>query len=508
MAMLSYGAIEGKIVHTRLNHREFVRTRDGQDVVFTKFTYDVDFVFNPQATSYKRVGIFGVTAPAAIAGETAWATEEAIRQYLSQPQRRLVYRRGVAGVPDSAVQVISPRDGYECDAKGGPFPEVLNIVQNLGDRTFIVSFRVTTYITEPRLSGGKKNMPVLLSHRWKRYVETDEHSMATVITEGEAIFNLGELIKRDTVPDQYRAELFHPLPVSMDRMPVTVVPHENGAGLHYRIVDKEAWVAISARLNRITRIEANQKTIVTNESPWSTILPAIPNAVFSGAMSGARGGIVGAGANILANVAGVALSGIVHSLPTATLICTAQVWGRKDANREALQRYALAICFGRIAGQTNFAKASTFIDIQHDLVRNYVQVTLTHTFRGATLDSLTTQIRDSGVRLSVPAIAGGIPGGPGAQGFEIAPAVAVATFSGQTTSFAGAGGNGAIAELIGLPGSRNASDQIVPPNQSGTRGTWLGRLFAQGLQTAGRLPTQPGALNVGNYDGEELAETL
>lgn len=488
MAYITYGVVPLEIVLTRGITREVLMSRDGMDYYCTRFVFDVDCVYNPSAMAYRRTT---AGSPVRDPGADAFATDVALRHYLSQPRRLLIYQRGTAG---GTVLLRQPEVGRDCDVKGGPFVKVLSVTQNLADRTFIVSIQFETFVHECPAS----QRPVLLLHRWKRFVHTDEHHLTTVYTEGEATFNLAELVRLGTIPDQYRHWLFPPLPVTMRRVRHEVIPTSDGASVNYRTLDTESMFSWDPAA-RATRVEATQRVWMVRPSFLSNLQQALPGALVSVGQSAAQGlafgpfpGVLGSGAGAAAGAisgaigaAGSIIGTAIASMPTINAMCTARVWGNRDSRRKRLQELAVAICLGRI-GPADPSMATTF-SIMHDVTGKFVEVSLHHVYAVT-----------PGHVPSNPLLSLGLPLAQAAAGDPNVLMTVVENFPpslSDDTSLAG-------KQLL-FQGQRTVGTS--PPFQGGTRGTWVGRLVAQGLQSACSNPTTP---THRNYVGSELSVDL
>ncbi len=125
---------------------------------------------------------------------------------------------------------------YTVDAKNGPFPQVCEVTRIHGTKTWMVHFKVVTYVNE--CQNPRERNP-LVAHRWTRYEDVDQDYFSVVTTQGVAAFRVDELIRLGKYPDQYRQDLFHAIPKNFKRESVFVEPSSDGCSVTYRIVDRQ-----------------------------------------------------------------------------------------------------------------------------------------------------------------------------------------------------------------------------------------------------------------------------
>ncbi len=209
---LTYNEIELEIVHTHRITREDVY--ENGDYIGVKHTFDVTGVYNPRAMAFLQAvpGAGGPSRPNPTAGTVPPTTDIAIRDWLSQPRRTLVYTNGAtemlrspaplpAGIllgDDSAVNIPGKAPNPTtpiCDVTGGPFPlKPAEILHLWGEKTFIIRFAVSTVINESYRNTTKPC--TLLSNRWEASTEYDDCAFETRIYRGRALFRLDLLTSR------------------------------------------------------------------------------------------------------------------------------------------------------------------------------------------------------------------------------------------------------------------------------------------------------------------------
>ncbi len=511
MANLGYRGIDLSIVHTRSVAREAIYTDDGTTLLWQKWTIDVDTVYNPAATSFDPslgiVGNFGV----GVQGQFPPQTDSAIRQTLLQPQGLLRFTD-----EDGRVILRSPFAGYTVDAKNGPQPQVCEVTQISGTKTWRVHFKIVTYVNEcpkvpgPYRAGGAPVDPPpgrnpLLSHRWKRYMDSDEDHFATLVTVGRCIFRADELVRLGQFPDQFRQQLFHAIPQNFRRHHIQVAPSEDGTMVDYQVTDVETAMNFNdPDTPNATRIEAFQ-----------TASYAEPNVLgeIGHAFGGTASAIIGA-ASIdpvasLAKAAAASLSGginlMARLLPQYSVHVICRVWGNRNSRRPDLLNTALGVCIARMGNNPfQVVGRSSETIITQEITGKFVEVQMTVKWGPERLAALALEAVVNNPVLQAAA---------GVLGFGNLDPAGVATsnpvgiggilsFFPQTDDLAGvrtvAGVQVAAPKLV-VVGDPTVAN-YPPPNSGGTRGTWVGQLVAQALALPCTIPPRPpiaGPIGVG-----------
>jgi hypothetical protein len=346
MARIIYDGIELQIVHTNEISRESVYSEDGIDYLYTKWIIDVICQFNPGATSYNQPGISGgnlnTLRPTPQFGNTPAWTDISIRHVLSQPRKALmvisgnlfVLRSPATGLTTGSIPILP-------DAAQGPFPRVFDVKQLHGDRTWAVHFRVETAVNEcPQNSDVTESQAatqrVILSHRWKKYLTTDDDYLATVVTEGTAVFRSDVLADLGTFPDNYRLQLFAQVPPNFQRGPIHVIPESDGVTFHYQTTDTEKAFNTGTGCPA-TRIEAYQTSgFVDNQS----LARRIANYALSEGTEFMGAGLEGPFGLSISRTAvlgiGRALIGLYLGIPVLNYHVECRAWGNRNQDRNNL----------------------------------------------------------------------------------------------------------------------------------------------------------------------------
>src|SRR5271166_3220238 len=110
MSQFIYNNIEFKLVKTNSVERIARHSDDKSQYMWTDFIIDLQFIYNPAATSY---------LPGAVQsyGQLPMVTDTSIRFYLLQPRQPLLYEEG--GIVILSIQSNLPNGGA-IDCENGP----------------------------------------------------------------------------------------------------------------------------------------------------------------------------------------------------------------------------------------------------------------------------------------------------------------------------------------------------------------------------------------------------
>jgi hypothetical protein len=192
-------------------------------------------------------------------------TEKLIRTKLTQPRGQLIVFSGT-GKPDE-ILLHSPGWNKRCDAKNGPIPLYCNIIQSHGDaNTFVVEWACETYVNEQDRSSNRGFNTIkdpLLSNRFSMTHAVGEDSFMLVGVEGTAIFDVGILQDRGINPDNYRPQLFLPVPKGFVRGNIQVAAIPGMEGVRYSFVDRQMPINFAAGpYARASKIEAHHRQYI------------------------------------------------------------------------------------------------------------------------------------------------------------------------------------------------------------------------------------------------------
>lgn len=445
---------------------------DGSTYECTKFILDIDCALNPSYESY-RGGAVGAATPVFQVGLTPGQTEKALRAYFAQHRRQLtIDYHGRAG------WLISPLTGYTVDARNGPQIDVETVVETWGIRTAIVRFRVITWLVE---IVSKATMPVLLSHRWTQAMDTNEDYYSTITTDGDATFRVDELLRLGTYPDQYRHDLFHPIPNNHTRT-ISVTAKSDGTGVFYRLVDTEK--AFNLTGTQATRIEAYQTVSFGRPSIVGAALSVTSGVIHGAAQAGQAGG---AFAGPLVALGGAALHGAIalqRAMPKFSLSVLVKVWGHRNSTRASLMSYALGIANKRI--QKNNAGRTYESLLTHVLNEKHVELSITQSWGpiGAVAAKIIRAAQAAGGNLVADVL--GLPGGFVAAAMDPITADGMLNlFLPETDDRAQPGG---FTQIVGAGNVPPVGGTQVPRR---SRGSSLEAIVAQALSSAESTPPAP-----------------
>lgn len=360
---LTYNGIEFKILKTNVVRRDQVMSDDGLTYLYTRWFIDVYAVINRKAMS----------SPA---DSDPVTTDTDIRDKLRTPRRDLLLIQESGDSRQAGADtgtLINFKSGAQtCDVKGGPFPKLFNIDRVNGVSTFIVRWGCEYFSTQC------DKPQVMLSHRWKAFDNVDENHFPTRTIQGQAVFNLQKLFgaldaqggSEPLFADQFRRQLFHPVPAGYARTKISVTPGSDNATLNYTTVD--TYQPIRWPKLAYTKVHAQHTSncyqVSRGEEKFSFAFGEIVPAVLTGGTL-----------SILKTlfVGGAKLTG--RLLPQLTETVNVEVWGDARTSRRAL----LAMAFGIALGQLNFylSRLPMTPSFAHDVTRSltgkYVKVRTT-----------------------------------------------------------------------------------------------------------------------------------
>ncbi len=303
--------------------------------------------------------------PAQARGSMASTTDRAIRHYLMQPRKRLVYAIGPSPL------LVSPglnADGTAAqrDVYNGPMPLACDVVCVSGTKSFQVDYAIETYVNEALLYRNPNS--VILSHRWKRSEDIDQDMYSTITTEGAAVFRTDRLAFLGRSADDFRIALFHPVAPGFARRAWRIEVTEDGSQLRYVLMDKKMHLRVAAP--GVTRIEAFATAEIVGTKPMAQI---------AAAMGGLSKGV---------NV-GSAMSMIGSFIPMLNIQITVRVWGNDRTERKQLEAVAIKFIQTRLGrmmvdlkgdeigdAATRRALAGSTMSVTHDLNGTFVEVVL------------------------------------------------------------------------------------------------------------------------------------
>lgn len=199
------------------------------------------------------------------AGSDGWAgpidTDRELELRLRAPRKKLlVWAFDKSGQP--LVWIESPRRNAPSDVKAGPVVLNCSVKAAPNGNSFFVSFDVRTWLS-PAEDGSDRP---ILSHRWQMTHTEDEDHYLTREIRGVAVFDLGNIREAHILPDDFRKQLFHPIPQGFRRTlgPITLSP--DGGTLEYSYADTDQRVVFDAWNTGATQMKIQE--YVQYNNPW------------------------------------------------------------------------------------------------------------------------------------------------------------------------------------------------------------------------------------------------
>ena len=232
MAEFAYNGIVMELVKTRMIGREPIRSPDGTDIMYVKHTFDIDAVYNPEATSYG----FGEDGEAVQQpGFLPVTTDAAIRQQLMSPRQQLIY------AVNDTILLESPYPGSTTDAWVGPMPISCNVREIIGTKTFLISYRIETWVNECQSADSSSRDPIV-SSRYQVNHSVDRQRLTTITSTGVTVFRMDGLESAAQGADHYRNKCLPPKPDGFQRQAIDIKVTPDGSKLLWQVVNKEMIV--------------------------------------------------------------------------------------------------------------------------------------------------------------------------------------------------------------------------------------------------------------------------
>src|ERR1043165_8351800 len=363
MELLHYNGIDLRVVSTNYVDRTNVRTEDGVDPLYTKWTIDAIVHINPAGVDIQGVNIVErgtsyIAAPplpnnlpdaGEVPGSMPGVTDNAIRAILMQPRKRLIVVAGGATILD--VPRRKPGQGplserYLTDAKNGPFCDCLAIKQIIGSTHFVAHVRFTAHDIE--YPGTDQN--IVLSNRWTCAEDLDELNYPVREFYGEAILRTDIMHERDLVArgnsqpgqgapnfnaDSLRSFFFFAIPKNYQRENVKVELSSDGSKLTWSFRDVGKCYNLGGN-STIRKIEAFQDS----EIILGTAARAVGQTIQQVGLDVAKNwwnpfSLLSSGLS----APGQMLENGLNNLPKYQVRVSVAVWGDRDAKRQELIRF-------------------------------------------------------------------------------------------------------------------------------------------------------------------------
>lgn len=459
MEFIKYNSVEMEIVHFLEFQQTPVYSEDGADYLFTHFRIGVRAVWNPEATGGTMAETNNYVAAKAL---------ENLRHRLMQPRCALLVQvpisgscHSTSGVTDEGnVLLRSPlKDpsgvAYSCDCNNGPKVLGVHINSIVGEKSAIVDFWVETWINECPV------LKPLLSNRWTMTSDVDEFAYTTRTTSGISVFRTDGMTKEGLYPDDFRANLFPPVPWGFRRERVRVEATSDGTHLRWLTIDVEQPHMVKA--NGIVKFDG---MIRARKGVGTANLSNVMNGARSGGSTfGRAGAFVGAAVGMLQTA--------YSAYPPLTYSLNLRAWGNRFTTRASLVNFLVraAATFKMGPGDDAIVTAIAFYFIDIDIAV-----------------SVGSKYAELNANLRMPSeVAGFIYGTPvgGLAADKLPPQIHQ------------------IPENVGtLVVVDSATSQRLPAD-SGTRGYYLASMVAQRLRSSECL--DPKKLDDGSLDGPSVS---
>ena len=269
LEVITYNSVPLHIIATKEISRHHVLSEDKTTYLWTEWIFDVVTQLNQATIGFLLNRIVPPSNPLAPPGPSVTNNpaiiDPFIRQILTMPRRSLVFSQSsdgttwnvVLNVPNNPANLTGPLIppgqvdpnagniggsgvGQLTDCQNGPVVEDFSLVRDHSGTTWMVKLRLVTRVRECVFTPGSGSIiNPIISHRWTRRVDTDEESLSFVETSGEVIFDSAWLLALGTFPDQYRPDLFQPIPPNCQRQNIVVEQDSDGVTYHYSFRDQE-----------------------------------------------------------------------------------------------------------------------------------------------------------------------------------------------------------------------------------------------------------------------------
>ena len=406
LEVITYNNVPLQIIATKEISRRHVLSEDKTTYLWTEWLFDIVTQLNPATIGVLLSKIGG---PGGIANFPA-ITDTVIRKLLNVPRRSLVFSQSndgniwnvVLNVPNNPANLAGPMIppgqvdpnagniggsgvGQLTDCQNGPVVEDFSLVRDHAGTTWMVKLRLITRVRECVFTPGSGSIiNPIISHRWTRRVDTDEESLSFIETSGEVIFDSAWLLALGTFPDQYRPDLFQPIPPNCQRQNIVVEQQSDGVTYHYSFRDQERHFntlpAVKIQAFKTTGfsqqgfetavvgqgIQAINQTaadvIGVIKSGVANPSPLVPLEVTAGIV-----GVVGV------NIARNAFQTFVRQIPKFSTHILVKAWGNRDTPKWTLLAQAMGIASSHF---TTFNNAEMIIT--YELSGKYVELQITN----------------------------------------------------------------------------------------------------------------------------------
>lgn len=418
MEILTYNNVPLQVIASKEISRKHIYTDDGTTYLHTQWTFDVTATLNQQAIAIALVqaGVIQfvpigqqdqVTPPASL--------DVAIREAIKQPRRALTFSQSVDGqnfnvvlnIPAGSFPVRgndplarnSQNTTFLTDCANGPFVEDFDVLHDIAQKTWMVAVRIVARVRECQFthgSGIRTNNPII-SNRYHRTVQTTGEQggyLSYVRTDGEVIFDSAWLLANGgrqldggiirwadqnggQIPDQFRFDLFQPIPPNCHRSEISVTQVSDGITYRYSFTDQERhFNTLPACHLEVYKTHGFSQTGAESAFAGQMLesIPAVMNNV-QGAINTAALNLGAATVFAIgAGTANFALQMIARQIPKFSTNILVRAWGTRDTPKWALLQQALGIATSHFVTFNNIDMTITY-----ECTGKWVELNITNT---------------------------------------------------------------------------------------------------------------------------------
>lgn len=381
--IINYNGVPLHIINQKEISRTHLYSDDRTTYECTRWVFDVKTVLNPGALNSSLHALPLTT-------DFAGVTDTIVRNLLAVPRRQLIF------VQNGVNVLICPLPGFTTDARNGPIVEEFDLIRDTGMKTWFVFIRIICHVREcppvlkpgspinyysyggqsyinpyTAVNGGSNLDPrgALISNRWSRRMVTDEDYLSYVETTGECIFDSAWLQSAGVFPDQFRIDLFQPIPPNCKRDAISVEQLADGFTYRYSFRDQER------HFNTLpaTRIECYQTEGFTQNNFATAAAEAIQGGFFGAIEATMAGTLTGIALAELGVLSKVSYNTIRYQVPKFHSHIVVRAWGWRGQDKMDLLQQAAGIAFERMTTNRAVEMIVTF-----DRAGKYVQLELTN----------------------------------------------------------------------------------------------------------------------------------
>lgn len=465
MALLTYNGVDLQVEHFTVFEQNPVYSDDGADYLYTHFRIGCKFLWNPEATANAAKAL-----PATSIAE--------VRKKLLESRKHLFIRFEDGQILSSPMVAPNGRL-YSCDANNGPKPLRCSVMEFHGTKSAIGFFEIETWVNEC------DRARIVLSNRWSMQSDIDSNYYTTRTIIGKAVFRTDLLFSRplpagidagagaNWLLDDFRSMFIPAVPRGFRRTHIVVGVASDNTELTYQVTDEEQTLSImTGGVDAAGRPGPPENLGITAIKGTMSQGHAMGNLDLIGVAKGAATGAAGSGIGAAIGAFSAASGAI---FPSWWASINVRAWGNKFCPRH----YLVSACL-RAAQHWNWHNLGNTgmgytAAISIDIVDKYSELTAGVQSGGPTQAAgALFGVEHDPLKMNL-FTAQTLPEGMDGRGLTILP-------------------NGTV--LPALPGVAQTWDRLTnnrpmgafAPNDNRTRGTYVGKLWAQSLLPACAYP--------------------